>query len=140
MSTELKKLWIIYRKPIICICSHFYSPFFFFLRATSTAYGGSQARGSIRAVPLAYTTAHGNTGSLTHWARPGMEPASSWIRSNWFLLTNDWNSSFPLFQQLFLAIKKVNTKSNSIWKIKNYKHKWQALSEQRFVSKKLKYR
>ena len=23
--------------------------------------------------------AHGNTGSLTHWARPGIEPASSWI-------------------------------------------------------------
>jgi len=25
-----------------------------------------------------YTTAHGNTGSLTHWARPGIKPASSW--------------------------------------------------------------
>ena len=27
----------------------------------------------------AYTTAHCNAGSLTHWARPGIEPASSWI-------------------------------------------------------------
>ena len=26
-----------------------------------------------------YTTTHGNTRSLTHWARPGIEPASSWI-------------------------------------------------------------
>ena len=26
-----------------------------------------------------YTTAHGNALSLTHWARPGTEPASSWI-------------------------------------------------------------
>ena len=26
-----------------------------------------------------YPTAHGNTGSLTHWARPWTEPASSWI-------------------------------------------------------------
>ena len=26
-----------------------------------------------------YTTAHSNTGSLAHWARPGIEPASSWI-------------------------------------------------------------
>ena len=26
-----------------------------------------------------YTTAHGNAGSLTHWARPGIEPSSSWI-------------------------------------------------------------
>ena len=36
-------------------------------------YGGSQA------VYTSYTTAPGNAGSLTHWARPGMEPASSWI-------------------------------------------------------------
>ena len=25
---------------------------------------------------------HGNTGSLTHWARPGIEPASSWMFYN----------------------------------------------------------
>ena len=28
---------------------------------------------------LAYTTAHSNARSLTHWARPGIKPASSWI-------------------------------------------------------------
>ena len=28
-----------------------------------------------------YTTAHGNTGSLTHWARPGIERSSSGIRT-----------------------------------------------------------
>ena len=33
----------------------------------------------IRAKSSTYTTAHGNTRSLTHWARPGFEPASSWI-------------------------------------------------------------
>ena len=27
----------------------------------------------------AYTTAHGNAGSLTHGARPGIEPVSSWM-------------------------------------------------------------
>ena len=26
------------------------------------------------------TIAHGNTGSLTHWARPGIEPTFSWIQ------------------------------------------------------------
>ena len=26
-----------------------------------------------------YTTAHGKARSLTHWTRPGIEPASSWI-------------------------------------------------------------
>ena len=28
---------------------------------------------------LAYTVVHGTTGSLTHWARPGIKPAFSWI-------------------------------------------------------------
>ena len=47
-------------------------------RAAPMAYGVSQARGRIRATaqPQPY---HSNAGSLTHWARPGMEPASSWI-------------------------------------------------------------
>ena len=33
----------------------------------------------IWASSVTYTTAHGNTRSLTHWARPGIEPAFSWI-------------------------------------------------------------
>ena len=31
----------------------------------------------IGATSSTYTTAHGNTRSLTHWARPGIEPTSS---------------------------------------------------------------
>ena len=31
------------------------------------------------AASTTYTTAHGNTGSLTRWGRPGIEPTSSWI-------------------------------------------------------------
>ena len=67
-------------------------PFFVFclLRAAPVAYGGSQARGLIRAVAtglhhshsnaasVTYTTAHGNTGSLSR-ARPGIKPATSWF-------------------------------------------------------------
>ena len=33
----------------------------------------------IRAASATYTTAHGNAGPLTHRARPGIKPASSWI-------------------------------------------------------------
>ena len=33
----------------------------------------------IRAVSETYTTAHGNTGSLAHWTRPGIKPTSSWF-------------------------------------------------------------
>ena len=34
----------------------------------------------IQAMSATCTAAHGNAGCLTHWARPGIEPASSWIR------------------------------------------------------------
>ena len=33
----------------------------------------------IRATSATYTTAQSYAGSLTHWVRPGIEPASSWI-------------------------------------------------------------
>ena len=56
-------------------------------------YGSSQARGQIRAAaadlshshsntrsePMTYARAHDSTGALTHWVRPGIEPASLWI-------------------------------------------------------------
>ena len=32
----------------------------------------------IQAAPATYATAWGNTGSWTHWARPGIEPEFSW--------------------------------------------------------------
>ena len=76
------------------ICLFIYLVFYPF-RAAPTAHGGSQARGSnqnhscpplpgpqqhrIWAVPAIYTTAPGSAGSLTHWARPGIEPATSWL-------------------------------------------------------------
>ena len=37
-----------------------------------------QQRG-IRATSIFYTTAHSNARSLTNWARPGIQPTSSWI-------------------------------------------------------------
>ena len=68
---------------------------FCLFRAALAAYGGSQARGVTGAVATrlhqshsntrskmclpTYTTAHGNAGFLTHWARPGMESATSWF-------------------------------------------------------------
>ena len=63
--------------------------FFFLLRAAPVAHGGSQARsyscrptpqpqqGQIQVVSETYITAHGNARSLTHRARPGIEPEIS---------------------------------------------------------------
>ena len=66
-------------------------------RAAPTAYGTSQTRGQIgaatvgpmpqtqpqphqiQALSVNYTTAHGNARSLTHGARPKIEPTSSWM-------------------------------------------------------------
>ena len=52
----------------------FLSPFFMVAPA---AYGSSRARGQTRAAAEASATDCSNTRSLTHWVRPGIEPASS---------------------------------------------------------------
>ena len=82
--------------------------FFLLLRAALAAYGGSQSRGSnrsyscrptpepqppqSRAASATYTTAHDNAGSLTHRARPGIKPETSWVLADLFLLRHDGNS------------------------------------------------
>ena len=47
--------------------------------------------GAEKSLRPTYTTAHGNTRSLTQWVRPGIEPASSQI-IDWFLLHHNGNS------------------------------------------------
>ena len=63
--------------------SKFYLPesFFFFclFRAILAAYGGSQARGQIRAVAARLHHISQQCRILTHWARTGIKPTSSWI-------------------------------------------------------------
>ena len=68
----------------------------FFIMAALTVYGNSHTRGQIGAVAATYnTTAHGNAESLTHWARPGIKPQSSWILVRFF---NCWaTKGTPLF-------------------------------------------
>ena len=68
--------------------------FFIFSNATPKAYGGAKARGlrscscwpipepqqrGIWAMSVTCTTAHGDARSSTHWARPGVEPPTSWF-------------------------------------------------------------
>ena len=82
------------------------------LRATPVSYGGSQARGQIRAtaaslchsrqpVPqpqqhgiqaasVTYVIAYGSTRSLTHRARPGIKPTSSWILVRFVTTEPQW--------------------------------------------------
>ena len=44
----------------------------------------------IQAMPVTYTTAHGNAGSLTHWVRPGIEPASSRVLVGFVTAEPQW--------------------------------------------------
>ena len=58
------------------------NPIFFlcvFFGAAPEVYGGSQARGLIRATAAGLHHSHSNVRSLTHWVRPEIEPMSSWI-------------------------------------------------------------
>ena len=48
-----------------------------------------QQRG-IWASSATYNTAHGNAWSLTHWTRPGIEPASSWILVRFVSTVPEW--------------------------------------------------
>ena len=111
--------------------------FSFLFRVTPVAYGSSQARGWIRAVaaqptpqpqqcPIrlpagTYSIAHSNAGSLTHWGRPGSEPASSWIlveshngKSHWSISKEDCISQF---KGIILAIVWLQTRKK--WKNNN---------------------
>ena len=101
----------------MCVCVYLF-------RATPAAYGGSRARqGSnrscscrptpqpqqrgISATPATYTTAHGNIGSFTHWARPGIKPASSGYQSGSLPLSHDGNSNGETANASpFLALRK----------------------------------
>ena len=48
----------------------------------------------IQAMSATYTAVHSNAGSLTHWAKPGIEPASSWTLVRF--LTTDPQWELPL--------------------------------------------
>ena len=70
-----------------------FSIFFIFLlfRATSVAHGVFQARGLIGATAAGQHHSHSNTGSLTHWARPGIEAATLWFLVG-FVSAAPWRS------------------------------------------------
>ena len=55
-----------------------------------------------------YTTVHSNTQSLTHWARPGIEPATSWFLVGFI-------SAVPWWELLLLLFLTFVT-SIAVWK------------------------
>ena len=60
---------------------------------------------------LAYTIAQDNAGSLTHWARPGMEPSSSWMLVGF---VNCWATTGTPTVEHFLKVKE-RVQRKRIW-------------------------
>ena len=128
---------------------------FCFFRAAPAAYGGSQARGPIRPTAAGLhhshshnrSEAHGNARSLTHWARPGNEPATSWFlvefistEPPWELLSSSFLSSFlgtvslPSLFWVYLtcsAFLEVETRKNLYkgmsepWRVRLFVSEWE---------------
>ena len=66
----------------------FFFPFFFCFLGLHLQHGGSQARGRIRAT--AASLHHSNAGSLTYWARPGIEPTTSRLLIGFISASPHW--------------------------------------------------
>ena len=58
----------------------------------------------IQNTSVTYTTAHGNAGSLTHWARPGIEPATSWFLVGFVSAVQWWELQYFLFKFIFIYV------------------------------------
>ena len=87
----------------------FFILFYFLLfRATAVAYGNSQASGQIGAATAASLHhSHTNTGSPTYWARPGIEPASSWILVGFPSAVPQWELPLVFIFICFLVGNKM---------------------------------
>ena len=87
---------------------------YLFFRAAPMAYGGSQARGWLRAAAANLYHSHSNMGSelhlwhipqltampdpLIHWARSGIQPTYSWILVRFVTTDSQWELLTFLFK------------------------------------------
>ena len=92
-----KRGWITHEAPDRLPHHHYFlfflaCFFFFFFRAAGAACGSSQAggRGWMKATAASLHHSHSKARSLTHWARVGIEPASSWILVGFFSAEPQW--------------------------------------------------
>ena len=113
----------------LCCLSLF---FFCLFRAIPTAYGGSRARGQIRAAATSLPHSHSNirselhlwptpqrwrdpkvgkssTRSLTHQARPGIEPESSWILVGFVTAEPPQELWFSFFKHVIICSNHFHT-------------------------------
>ena len=120
---HISLIWIVY--PNSSLYFHFHLYFFCFglfvflglhrQHMEVPRLGVQSEQRQIRAASATYTTAHGNTGSLTHW-RPGIKPMSSWILVE-FITTEPQRGTPPLILLLFHFF--VSLGQRSFWLLLN---------------------
>ena len=106
---------------------------FLLFMAAPAAYGNSQAgveselqlqptpqpqRWGTRAAPVIYTPVHGNARSPTHWMRPGIVPASSWILVGFASTVPQWELQPLKFKLTYISHKICNSQrweEASLW-------------------------
>ena len=74
--------------------------------ASAAGLNLSHSSVGIQAASVAHTTAHSNGRSLTHWARPGLKPASSWILVT-FVTAEPWwelEEYFYFLKNIFIRV------------------------------------
>jgi len=116
-------LYKVLHLPVKFLIINWFPRYFFFsfglFRAVPVAYGGSQARGPIRAVVSSLhqshsdagsephlslnTTAHGNARSLTPWVRLGTESVPSWVLVRFVSTEPQWELQVPFFFFFFVC-------------------------------------
>ena len=63
----------------------------------------------IQVASAIYTRAHSNTGSLTHWVRPGIEPATSWFLVGFVSTAPQQELQLiPIFEWIFCCLFSYN--------------------------------
>ena len=72
-------LWGGHSNRGVNVLSLFFFFFFCFFRAAPASYRSSQAKGQTGAADAGLHHSHSNARSLSHWARSGIDPASSGI-------------------------------------------------------------
>ena len=115
--------------PRELLTEHFFFFFFFFFfwlfRVKPVTYGSSQARGQISAVADCLLHSCNNAGSepclqptlqlmatrsLTHWARPGIKPTSSWLLVGFVSTAPQGQLPMEHFLKCFIIISKSSSK------------------------------
>ena len=81
----------------VCPALFFLSFFFFFPQGRTKEYESSQARGQIGTPAPSLHHSHSNSESLTHEARPGIEPVSSWILVGFVSAEPQWELPVQFF-------------------------------------------